>query len=116
MSNRRTRTWQITGHLSQEERDRFEAYSRTCGLDAAGLLALLWARELRVARIPGLMSNAARSESMLDAKVTIHTRDERFREKVIAAAKQAHISVSNACALLVRAELDEKWLERVFHA
>lgn len=114
MSKPRKNPPQITGRVTRAERLEFEDYARNCGLDAAGLLALLWAREMRVDRLKELVRKAPPTNPPLDTKVTAHIRDAEFRTKVLCAAERAGVSVSRACAELMRTELQEEWLETAF--
>jgi hypothetical protein len=103
---------QITAHLHATERAAFEAYARKFGLDPAGLLALLLARELRVARLASLLVSDVAPPDARGTKVTVHGRDALLREGVAALAAKNGVSVSLACAVLIRAELRESWLDR----
>lgn len=104
---------QTTTHIHASERALFAAYGRKFGLDPAGLLALLLAREMRVGRLGLLMKEDAPHPGPRRSKVTVHGRDTALREGVVAMAAKNGTSVSNACAVLIRAELIESWLERV---
>lgn len=103
---------QISAHVCATERAEFEAYAATFGLDAAGLLALLLARELRVGRLAALLKNDLPTKASRDSKVTVHGRDAILREGIVARAGECGTSLSNACATLMRAEMRERWLER----
>lgn len=82
------------------------------GLDAASLLALLLARELRIERLAVLLDNDLPSKASRDSKVTVHGRNTVLRNGIVARAEMCGTSVSNACAVLMRAEMRERWLER----
>ncbi len=82
------------------------------GLDAASLLALLLTRELRVERLSALLDSDTPSKASRDSKVTVHGRDSALREGFFARAEACGTSLSNACAVLMRAEMRERWLER----
>lgn len=94
------------------ERVEFEAYAAKFGLDAASLLALLLARELRIERLADLLHNDVPSKASRDSKVTVHGRDTALRNGIVARAEKCGTSLSNACAVLMRAEMHERWLER----
>ena len=112
VETRKPRTLQITGRLTSAERAAFDLHAREFGLDAAGLLVLLLFRELRVARLETLAGRHTAPTAGLDSKVTAHVRDAATRTGIRARAKCAGVSVSRACAVLVRTELAERWLER----
>ncbi len=101
---------QITAYISSSERTSFEAYAAGCGLDTAGLLGLLLARELRLKRLPELVSRQSPEKVELDRKVTLHRCNEALKESIRSHATCAGTSVSKACAAIVRAELAERWL------
>jgi hypothetical protein len=103
---------QITGHVTSSERGSFETYARTVGLDPAGLLAVLWAREFRVGRVAALSGTYPEPGTALDSKVTVHVRDAARKRRVHEHAAANGLSTSRACANLVRAELEEHWLEK----
>ena len=103
---------QITTHVCAAERTEFETYANAFGLDAAGLLALLLAREQRVGRLAALLDIDEPANATRDSKITVHGRDADLRGGIACAAVEAKTSVSRACAVLMRAELRERWLER----
>jgi hypothetical protein len=103
---------QITAHICASERAAFEAYARTFGLDPASLLALLLSRELRFARLGSLQENDMPSGEPRNMKVTVHGRDLGLRLGVMALAAACGTSISNVCAVVMRAELRDRWLER----
>lgn len=104
---------QTTTHIHASERAAFAAYSRKFGLDPAGLLALLLSREMRIGRLGSLMKEDVPHFGPRRSKVTVHGRHSALRDGVVAMAATNGTSVSNACAVLIRAELTEGWLERV---
>jgi hypothetical protein len=99
--------------VSRAERCEFEAYGRTFGLDPAGLLALLLSRELRLGGFMALIEADVPPAEARDMKVTVHGRHPELRAGVSAWAAAAGTSVSNACAVLIRAELRDQWLNKV---
>jgi hypothetical protein len=106
--------YQVSVHLNASERSRFDDYSRTFGLDAAGLMALLIAREMRVGRLAGCLTVNIDRSKPFNSKVTVHVRnaDERTAVmKLLSAGKQRAASAGGA--RLALAELEERWLERV---
>lgn len=82
------------------------------GLDAASLLALLLTREMRVERLADLLDSDVPSKASRDSKVTVHGRHAALRKWLVTRAGLCGTSLSNACAVLMRAELRERWLER----
>ena len=103
---------QITAHVCASERAGFEVYARRYGLDAAGLLALLLARELRIGRLHALIDSDTPTKASKKTKVTVHGREPGLRDGILARAVECGTSLSNACAVLMRAELSEQWLEQ----
>jgi hypothetical protein len=54
----------------------------------------------------------APSSAARNMKVTVHGRDLQLRRSVIAMAAEHSTSVSSFCAVVIRAELRDRWLER----
>lgn len=102
---------QITGHVRASEREQFERHARRFGLDVAALLTLLLVRQLRIGDVSRL-DKAAEEVPDLFSTVTAHVRDPQFKTDVQALAAGASVSVSRLCAVLVRSELREHWIER----
>lgn len=101
---------QLTAHLTRSEREEFEAYSHSLLLDPAGLLALLFAREMRLKRLSQLLEGDDLPPNCKETKVTARIRPEEhapLKEYVLSQCE----SVSHAGGVLIRAELDERWLE-----
>lgn len=107
--NRRDK--QINAYLAVSEREAFEAYAQNFYLDAAGLLALLLAREMRVGRLSELIHADVAPPANRDAKVTARLRC-RDHAELTKLAKDNSVSLSQVGALLVRAELRDLWLEK----
>jgi len=105
---------QITTHLCRAERTAFENYARIFALDPASLLGLLLARELRSPRLRLLLETDVPPNRSRATKVTAHGRDLELRRGVAAMAADCGQSVSHVCAVLVRAELRDRWLENVW--
>lgn len=100
---------QVNIYLSGTDREQFSMYAAQFGLDVTALGNLLLARELRVGRLGSLHSRAC--EERRGEKITAHMSAGK-RGEFAALAKQLGLSVSEAGALLVRAELSERWLEK----
>lgn len=104
-------TKQVTGYVTPEEREAFEAYGAKFGLDVATLLLLLLIRELRVGRFERLRDRFDAPELPAKVKVTAHVKVATIKSGIMALATHASLSVSRICGILVRAELAEHWLE-----
>ena len=107
---------QITAHVSAAERAIFEAYSRAFGLDAGNLLHLLWQRELRFGRLDQIDGSfqdpgPALKAKGLDSKVTAHLSDAALKARIRARAEAIGMPVSRAGAMLLREEMQLRWLE-----
>lgn len=105
-------TVQANVYVTAPERDAFEMYAQQFLLDAAGLLALLFAREMRVERLCELMKEDVVPSGNRKPKITAHLRASDH-DRVNALAKQHGMSLSFIGAVLVRAELRELWLRQV---
>lgn len=104
---------QITGYLTADERSRLAEYARSHGLDAAALASLLLHRELRVGRLRDLRSKGRLPKpTECPEKVTIHRIDDLAKGRFKEHAKSCQLKSSPALALLCRAELQERWLEK----
>ncbi len=102
---------QINGYVSSAERRSFEAYAASFGLDVATLLLLLLIRELRVHRLEALRTRYDCASLPEKEKVTAHIKVDAIKHGVATLAHENGLSESRLCAILVRAELVEKWLE-----
>lgn len=104
---------QILGYVTPEDRDRFEAYALAHGLDVTALANLLIARELRARRLTELQVTFDAPRPLASrSKIVAHTPDAKTKEAFTARAHEAGMKPSRAAAILFRAELDERWLER----
>ncbi|HET6523188.1 hypothetical protein [Sphingopyxis sp.] len=105
--------YQATVYLTSVERTCFEQYARQFLLDAAGLLALLFGRELRVARLRELIPEDHAPDDARRSKVTAHV--DGAAHAALTALAQAHgKGLSQIGAVLVRAELRDRWLEQAY--
>lgn len=102
---------QATVYLTSTERADFEFYATQYLLDAAGLIALLFAREIRVGQLCNLISRDVAPDGRRKTKVTAHLK-ETDHASLAALAMEHNESVSQIGAVLVRAELRDRWLER----
>lgn len=102
---------QATVYLTSTERAAFEAYGRQFFLDAAGLLALLFGREMRVERFRELYPKDVVPDGTRTPKVTARLK-EADHAALKALALHYDESLSQIGAVLVRAELRDRWLER----
>lgn len=107
-----TKTIQANVYVTASERDAFETYAQHFLLDAAGLLALLFAREMRVERLPELLKEDVAAGGNRKPKITAHLHGADH-DQVRALAECYEMSLSSFGAVLVRAELREQWLGRV---
>lgn len=96
-------------YLTRTDRERFESYADQFGLDVPALSNLLLERELRIERLGGLLHQGC--DGPRDEKIAVHMSDNR-RDEFAFRAKSNGLSLSEAGAILVLAELDEKWLEK----
>jgi hypothetical protein len=101
---------QVTSYLTTAEREQFERYARNFFLDAAGLLALLLARETRVGQLCALTKTDTAPQTSRNAKITARLKAEEHA-MLTKMAKDNGVSLSQAGAMLVRAELNVRWLE-----
>lgn len=102
---------QINGYVLPAERRAFETYAASFGLDVATLLLLLLIRELRICRLETLREHYDKASLLEKEKVTAHIKVDAIKQGVTALAHESGLSESRLCAILVRAELVEKWLE-----
>jgi hypothetical protein len=102
---------QATIYLTAAERDAFELYARKFFLDAAGLLALLFGREMRVERLRELLSKDVAPDGSRTCKITAHLRGPEHATISTLAVTHGK-SLSHIGAVLVRDELRSSWLER----
>lgn len=103
--------YQATVYLTSTERDSFEVYSRKFLLDAAGLLALLFGREMRVGRLRELIPRDVAPGGSRKHKITAHLKSPEHAALTALAVKHG-VSLSHIGAVLVRDELRDRWLER----
>jgi len=104
---------QILGYVTAEERQRFEAYAMAHGLDVTALANLLIARELKALRLETLLARFdLRGRSSDRAKIVAHTPTEETKRLFAVRSAQVGVKPSRAAAILFRAELEERWLER----
>ena len=102
---------QVTVYLSAAERLAFQVYARKFLLDAAGLLALLFAREMRVGRLRELIPMDNAPDGSRKSKVTAHLKGSEHAALTALASKHS-LSLSHIGAVLVRDELRDEWLKR----
>lgn len=102
---------QVTVYLTDSERADFAAYAQRFLLDAAGLLALLFAREMRVGRLRELIPRDAPPSGSRKAKVTARLKEPEHAALVSLAGVHGE-SLSQIGVVLVRAELSARWLEQ----
>ncbi len=104
---------QVLGYVTPVERQAFEAYALDHGLDVTALANLLIARELRAKRLAQLTLRFDRTEPLSDrVKIVAHTPTEATKLAFAGRAAEAGLKPTRAAAILFRAELEERWLER----
>jgi hypothetical protein len=101
--------YQANIYVTSTDRAAFEAYAKQFLLDAAGLLALLFAREMRVGRLRMLISKDVAVSGRRKSKITAHL-SVGDHGLVTALAQRHGRSLSEVGALLVKDELECQWL------
>ncbi len=96
-------------YVVRTDRERFASYASQFGLDVTALGNLLLERELRVGRLGNLRYKGGQGPR--DEKIPVNMSDDR-RNEFASRAKAHGLSMSEAGAILVLTELDEKWLEK----
>jgi hypothetical protein len=111
---------QISAHVSWQTHERFRTYSGLLGLKDSEVAKLLILRELQMQRLKAsngstvmpLPVRQVSGKAVRLRKITAHMTSiaqvQRFDEH----ADRCGLSRSSAAALLMRKELDERWLER----
>lgn len=102
---------QVNTYVTPEERENFELYARNFLLDVAGLLILLFARETRVGQLRALTLTDVAPPASRNAKLSARLKAEEHA-MLTKMAKDNGLSLSKAGAMLVRAELKQRWLEK----
>jgi hypothetical protein len=100
---------QVNIYIRGTDRVRFAKYASQFGLDVTALSNLLLVRELRVGRLGDLQLKGPLGPRK--EKITAHVASDR-REDFAIRAKNVGLSMSEAGALLVLTELEERWLEK----
>lgn len=99
--------------MTPDERDAFHDYALQHGLDSTALANLLIARELQARRLLVLAGRYDASGPLPErAKVVAHTPSAATKSAFTGLAEAAGLKPSRAAAILFRAELHERWLER----
>ena len=105
---------QITAYLDESERLALADYARQFGLDGSGIANLLLIRELRVARLLSTKRHKPPSKPLSGRKkVTAHQPDDSVFLAFKEHAALCDLTTSAALASIIRAELDERWLDKV---
>lgn len=103
---------QINAYMTPGEHAAVVAYAGEFGLDAGALAHLLFRRELRLGRLSELAEHPGLGGGTASMKVTAHGADSDLKARLQDHARQSGLSLSRACALILNAELKERWLER----
>ncbi|OYW45878.1 MAG: hypothetical protein B7Z08_01385 [Sphingomonadales bacterium 32-68-7] len=107
---------QIGGYLSPAEHLEFKRYAAQFQLKDSSLANLLLARELRLRRLSDLKASYLRSTPLPQrSRITAHQADAAVKAAFEAQAREAGLSPDQAAAIVFRAELGERWLERSIH-
>jgi hypothetical protein len=103
---------QVHGYLSDSERRNFENYAGQHGLHVTALARVLLVRELRLRRLSRLVVKYPSPLRSPAKKVTAHLTNTCLAAAFVDECGQAGVSLSEAAAVIFRAELAEKWLEK----
>jgi hypothetical protein len=104
--------FQQHAYLTSEEDAQFRRYAKARGLDATALASVLLLRELRLHRLEISRFSATDSLGHRDRKVTAHLPTQAEKEAFVAHARNCGLKPATAAAILLRAELTERWLDR----
>lgn len=103
---------QITAYLPSDDAETFRSYSNSLGIDKSSLANLLIVRELRLNRLGSLSCFRHDQPSASCIKVTAHLSDPAIKDEFSASATRHKLRLGTAAAMIFRAELKERWLER----
>lgn len=104
---------QIGGYLTPDEHEAFKRYAAQFHLKESGLANLLLARELTLGRLPELKARDGAGLPLKDRRrITAHAPTVAVKAAFQAHSQKAGLTSNQAAAILFRAELRERWLER----
>jgi hypothetical protein len=104
---------QIGGYLTPDEHEEFKRYAAQFHLKDSSLANLLLARELRVRRLGALKDQFPPGPPLKERRrVTAHVPNEAVKRAFEAHAQEVGVSPNQGAAVLFRAELVQRWLER----
>jgi hypothetical protein len=109
----RSRVQQVA-RVAIADQAAFHQYAEQLGLQMSTLATLLLARELRIRRLSRLGErHRAVKGASLDGKIIAYLHGSDVKRSFSAHAASAEMRPGPAAALIFRAELTERWLERV---
>ena len=103
---------QIGGWVRADEYARFMKYLGQFHLRPAAVATLLIVRELRHCRLPHLKGDYSHPAGADRERITAGPVDGRLKQEFEAHVQRLGLGPDPAAAIIYRAELDEKWLER----
>jgi hypothetical protein len=104
---------QIAGYVTVSEQAAALVYANGLGLGLSSLLNLLVRRELKIRQIGALIQAFPDRPLHRDCvKAIAHLDDSSLNNAFVEHAEEHGLSVALAAGLLLRAELEERWLER----
>jgi hypothetical protein len=111
---------QIAAHVARHTHERFRAYSEMLGLKDSEVAKLLILSELKARRLTlpeakvGMPPPVrhARSGAAKQCKITAHMTSVVEVQRFHAHARRCGLTRSSAASLLMRKELEERWLQR----
>lgn len=102
----------IGGYLEPVEHDSLKAYVNGLGITFSSLASLLIHRELKHKRLPSLTIKYTKTvSSSTRRRVTTRLLDDELKLRLSDLAENAGLPIDHAVSILVRTELDERWLE-----
>lgn len=103
---------QIGAWLTSQEIRYLSKYAVERHIDNDALGSLLLVRELNLKRLHKLKIKYSRTVSSADRKrFTVHSKNTDFKEKILSHFFAHNMNANMAFGLILRAELDERWLE-----
>lgn len=101
---------QQQGYLTLAEDAEFRTYAKQHELPAAALGRLLLIRELKLQRLGSLLLNPIPQQGKGRRKVTVHLTNRDLKRAFAERARNIGLTPTAAAAVILRAELSEKWL------
>jgi hypothetical protein len=105
---------QQVAKVSLTEQAAFHTYAEQFGLHVSTIASLLLARELRLKRLGELCENHPPEKGiLLNGKIVVYLHSDILKKAFKSHATDAQMRPGPAAATVFRAELAERWLERV---